>query len=128
MSSRYVRQLSEQWAAALHVPFHPTVNMEQDPTDPLWFTLEWDSFGSTKDSYCETFTEDGEIRMVFFGQSGAGYDAMFQAAESAAAQFYGNADPAGRLVLTSIDPPDEFGTQDGPWFVVEVAVTYQYRK
>jgi hypothetical protein len=130
MSSRYVRNLTEQWAAApaLGVPFYPTVNMEQNPSDQIWFTLEWDAFGATKDTFCETFTEDGEVRMVFFGPAGAGYDALLAAAETAARLFYGNIDPAGRLVLSSLGAPDEFGGQDQSYFVVEIAIEYTFQK
>lgn len=130
MSSRYVRNLTEGWAEAAGtasgVPFHPTVNLEVNTQDPIWFTLEWDVLGQTKLTYCENFIEDGQIRLCFFSQVGIGYDEAFQQIEETAAYFFDNTDPAGRLVLMVLDPPDEFGSLDTPWFMVEVLVSYQF--
>lgn len=129
MSAHYVRALTEQWLIALGTPtYHGTVNLEQTPGADVWMTAEWTQFGNTKETYCQTFVEDGEIRLMFFGAPGVGWDQLFLIAEAAAEQFFLNTDPNQKLVLTVIDPPDEFSSQSEPWFVVEVSVSYQYRK
>lgn len=129
MSAHYVRALSESWMQAIgNPPYYGTVNLEQNPAVPVWMTAEWTSFGNTKETYCETFVEDGEIRLMFFGAPGTGWPDLFQVAEAASQQFFLNSDPQSKLVLTVMDSPDEYSSQSEPWFVVEVAVTYQYRK
>lgn len=129
MSARYVRSLTETWLSAIGAPpYYSTVNAEVAPTDPIWMTAEWQSIGATKETYCETFVEDGEIRLVFFGAPGIGWDALFSTAETVSDLFFLNTDPNEKLVLKLLDPPDEFSSQSEPWFIVEVGVTYQYRK
>lgn len=129
MSAHYVRALTESWLAAIGMPpYHATVNWEDNPADAVWMTAEWTTFGMTKETYCETFVEDGEIRLMFFGSPGTGWADLFQTAETASEQFFANRDPQQKLVLTVLDPPDEYSSQSEPWFVVEVAVAYQYRK
>ena len=43
MSSSYVRSKVRQWcvaaAASTGIPFHDTVNVSVNPTDPVWFTV-----------------------------------------------------------------------------------------
>jgi hypothetical protein len=129
MSAHYVRSLTEAWLIAIgSPPYHGTVNYEVAPVEPVWMTAEWNSFGATKETFCETFVEDGEIRLMFFGLPGVGWDALIQTAETASAQFFQNIDTNQKLTLTVLDPPDEFASQSEPWFIVEVSVTYQYRK
>ena len=131
MSAHYVRALTESWLSGLGIgapPYYPTVNFETLPTDTVWLTAEWSSLGATKETYCDTFVEDGEIRLVFFGQPGTGYAALFATAEAVSEEFFMNIDPQQKLILTALDPPDEFSSQSEPWFIVEVSVTYQYRK
>lgn len=129
MSAPYVRALTESWLSALAAPpYHSTVNLEADPADAVWMTAEWNSFGMTKETYCQHFVEDGEIRLMFFGAPGTGWADLFLIAETVSTQFFANSDPQKKLVLTVLDAPDEYSSQSEPWFVVEVAVTYQYRK
>lgn len=129
MSSRYIRNLSEQWARAIPLlPYHPTVNEEVANPPAVWVTIDWTSFGATKETFCDDFREDGEIRLVFFGRAGIGYDQLFADAEAYANSFYANTDPTGRLVLTSKGVPDKFGTPDGPDFYVEIPINYTFQQ
>lgn len=129
MSSLHIRQLVDQWATALNgrVPFYPTVNKVQDPKDDIWLTIEYDSFGATKETFCDSFVEDGEIMLVFFGRVGVGYATLMTAAEDYAKEFYKSTDPLDQLVLISLNPPIDYGGENSPWFVCEIAVDYQYR-
>lgn len=125
MSSRYVRNLVRQWAtdATVQVPFYDTVNLEQDPNDPVWFTVEFVSFGHVVESYCGKKLEEGELRFVFFGQPGIGDDALLQAAEGAAKAVAVKTDPAGALVLNEPSPPVDYLVLP---FTVEIPVLYEY--
>ena len=59
MSSLYVRQKVEGWLndAAMTTPFYPTINEEQDPTDPIWVTADFDSAYREVLAFC-----DGEVK------------------------------------------------------------------
>lgn len=128
MSSLYVRHMAEQWANTIGgVPFYPTINELQEPTVDMWLTLDFISYGYTKETYCGEFVEDGEIRLIFLGRVGVGYDALIQAAESFAANFELKTDPTGKLILLQTNPPADYSGQNDQWFIVEVAVDYQLR-
>jgi hypothetical protein len=129
MSTFYIRQKAEAWATALiaTVPYYPTINQNQDPSDDMWMTLEFQTFGATKETYCDDFVDDGEIILTFFGRVGLGYAPQIQTAEAYAALFFANTDVTGQLVLTSMNPPVDFVGQNNPWYIVEVAFNYQYR-
>ena len=128
MSSYYIRKQAEVWARAItSVPYFPTINENSDPKVDLWFTMEFESFGSSKETYCEKYVEDGEIVLTFFGRVGEGYDATMIAAENYAKLFYANTDSTGKLVLTSKEPAVDFAGLNNPWYLVEISINYQYR-
>lgn len=128
MSSAYVRQLTEQWIGAIGtIPYYNTINQEPNPTEDLWLTLDFEAFGSTVETFCGEQVEEGEIRLIFLGRVGIGYDAVITAAEAFTAAFIANVDPTGQLVLLSTNPPVDFAGQNNPWFVIEIAVDYQQR-
>ena len=113
MSSRYVRQIFEQWLQdpALSVPFYPTVNMEQNPTDDTWCTADFS--GSYRDvlTFCNgVVSEDGEVELVYFGRPGIGYDTLLQQVENDVAILEGMEDPAGKLVIMGRSAPYEFSS------------------
>lgn len=120
----------EQWLVdpAMAVPYYPTINVEQNPADPIWMTAD---FGS---SYREVLTfcdgdqyEEGEIEVVFFGRPGIGYTALITAAEAMAAVMMAQRDPADKLVLVSRSAPFEFtaGSAERS-YSVSVFFEYQY--
>lgn len=128
MSSLYVRNLVDQWATSqTDAPFHSTINNVPDPDDDIWFTLDFESFGSTVETFCGDVLEEGEIRLIFFGRVGIGYQALMEAAEIVSASLMELTDPAGQLVLQYANPPVDFAGENNPWFVVEIAVDYQQR-
>ena len=122
MASRPVRQIIRQWAALVAVPFYDTVSVDNDPADPVWFTVEWSWATRESTDYCQNEREDGAFYLVFFGQAGQGDDAVLAAAEAAAAVFKAQTDP--KLHLGAINPPSDF--TEGPWYGVEVEVEYSY--
>lgn len=126
MSSRYVRNLADTWVKTVGVTYYPTINTEQNPHDDMWVTLEFDSLGNTKESYCDKFSEDGLIHLVFFGLPGIGYDQLLQQAEAAGQVFYSKTDPQGKLVLESYSPPSDFG-YGTPDYGCTITFEYSYR-
>jgi hypothetical protein len=126
MSSVYVRTLAELWANNIGLyPFYNTINDAPEPDDNIWVTMDFDSFGYTKETYCEEFTEDGEIRLVFIGRVGIGWGTLLSAAEQYSQLFYQNTDPNQKLTLTQLSPPMEYSGSSSPWFIAEVGVEYQ---
>ena len=127
MSAKYVRDLAKQWAQSLTVPFYDTVNIEQEPTDPIWCTLEFEYSSSEEITFCGLNVHLGTFSLVFFGSAGIGYESLFAAAETDAAVFYLNDDPNQKLTLTLLDTPEEFETTGGvPQFGVAIAINYDY--
>lgn len=126
MSSRAVRQMVRTWLGTMSVPFHDTINLEQNPSDPVWLSVEFDAYGYDKDTYCEKFTERGQITLVWMGQSGVGDDALLQTAEADAAAFYANTDPTGKLVLTGRSASDSYIGSDTPYFEVAIYFDYEF--
>lgn len=126
MSSLYVRQLAKQWVAGLVTPFYNTANEEQNPADAVWMSLEYDAYTTIKETYCEDWTEEGTIRLVFFGTPGVGDDSLFLIAQQDANTFFNNTDSTGKLTLTILNAPVEFGGPDTPFYGVEVSIDYTY--
>ena len=127
MSSRAVRTLARTWANALPVPYVDTINFDESPTDPIWFTIEFDSYGMDKLSFCQDWQEVGFIQLDFFGLAGVGDDALLAAAEPAVQQFLQNVDPAGKLSLVSFSAPDDFTPTGGaPKFGVSFVIDYTF--
>lgn len=124
----------ESWIAQVNaslgadaIPYYSTINDEPDVTDDLWMTVAYDNFGSTKETYCEEFVEDGAVRLVFLTRRGTGYNDILEAAERFADAFYEMSDPAGRAVLTSKNSPDPFDSDQYAWYVVEISIDYELR-
>jgi hypothetical protein len=131
MSSKIVRQKARQWivpAAAGIAPFYESVNTQVSAQDPLWVTLEFDSFGREYESFCGDTTETGTINIVVFGRAGVGDDAVITAAEKIASNFYDYGDPSNGLILVDLAAPEELFSNDGsPQYAVSVTIEYEYR-
>lgn len=111
MSSRYVRQMFEQWltSAALGVPYYPTVNQEQSPSDNAWCTATFSSSYREVMTFCNGVTsEDGEVEVIYMGRPGIGYNVLLQLVETDAAVLESMTDPAGKLVIHGRSAPYEF--------------------
>lgn len=127
MSAYYVRQMAETWAATCTSPYYSTMNMEQDPSDEIWFTLEFDTYGYQKESFCDNWVETGSITLVFFGVAGVGWETLVQRAEQDTAIFRANKDASMKLVITGMDSPDEISAGDVPFYALSVTLDYEYR-
>jgi hypothetical protein len=113
MSASYVRNMVEAWlkAPAVVTPFYPTINLEQNPSDPIWFTAEFDAQLRETITFCQNSTsEEGEIELFFFGAPGQGYTAVLTALETDLITLMANVDPAGKLVLTNASAPFDFSS------------------
>jgi hypothetical protein len=127
MSTRAVRTLARKWASELDVPYIDTINLEVNPEDDIWFTIEFSAYGMDKLSYCNTWQEVGSIQLDFFGVAGVGDDALLEVAEPAARKFFESVDPSGRLTFTTIAAPDDFTPTGGiPKFGVSFLISYTY--
>lgn len=125
MSSHYVRTTVKNWVKGGTVPFYDTVNVEQNPTDPIWLTLDWGIPFRTVDTFCRETTEEGTIAFVFFGNAGIGDDDLLAAAETFMDAVMLKSDTSGRLVL--LDQGAAFDFRQEEHFCIEFQVTYEYR-
>ena len=132
MSSRAVRTQIRSLLAAPAVtvlcPFYETINVEQNPTDAVWFTVAFDFLYSDKLSFCQDFAENGSIELVFESLPGTGDDAVLQAAEGVTAELKKFVDSTGKLTLTSFSAPDEYslGASDDGAYRVVVFIDYVF--
>lgn len=127
MAARYVRNLMDTWAQALNTPYYSTINVEQNPTDPQWMTLEYDYAQADVLDYCGNVIHYGVLSLVFFGQAGIGDDALLQAAETDLGLMMLNDDPNQKLVLYSHEAPEDFVIDgDVPFFGISCRINYEY--
>lgn len=127
MSSLYVRNKIRQWAALCATPFYDTINLEQNPSDPVWFTAEFEVENSEMVTYCKDELEEGVVDLVFCGSAGSGDAAVLTAAEADAKVFLAQSDVTGKLVIRRAMPPEEFsaGTGDN-WYRVVIGLEYKH--
>ena len=54
MSSVYVREKVREWAQlpSITVPYYDTINVEESPTEDIWFTAEFETEYSEKITFC----------------------------------------------------------------------------
>lgn len=125
MSSRYVRTTVQNWLRQGNVPFYPTVNVEQNPTDDAWCTVMW-AFGDKQvDTYCRTTTEYGTFNVIFFGIAGIGDDTLLSIAEPEMELLLLRQDPNNRLVLLEYNSPVDFRQDEH--YCLEFQVSYEMR-
>lgn len=124
MSSRLVRRQVETWMGAMTTPFYNTVNMEQDPTDNMWVTVEYNIPLKNTATFCGDTIEEGNFTVAFFGQPGIGDDALLTAAELDMRVLMQQVDVSGSVTLTNRSAPMDF--RQGEWYIVEFTVDYEY--
>jgi hypothetical protein len=131
MSASYVRNKVEQWcqqASTLHsVPFYPTINLDVDPQDNVWFTVEFISLYHEGMLCKKEYMEQGVVRVVFIGQPGIGWTATISALELIIPELMGKIDPTQRLQFKDFEPITEesLGSAE-PSYMVSVAINYQH--
>lgn len=131
MSAFYVRQLFRQWcgevAAFEGIPFYDTINREQNPSDPVWWSCLFIAL-ENENTYCDDeYREVGQIVLIVSAQPGIGDADAVQAIEIIIPALLGKDDPANRLVLDSWEPPfeDTTGSADRE-YRIGVVVNYSY--
>lgn len=125
MTSRYVRTEVRNWLLQGNVPYYDTVNLEQNPTDPIWSTVDWGYADRQMTTYCHNHVEEGSFNVVFFGDPGVGDDALLAAAEADMDLLLLRVDPNARLTLTNYNAPFSFRQEEH--FALEFNVTYEYQ-
>jgi len=127
MSSKYVRDMIRGWAANCSTPYYDTINLDQNPSDPVWFTIEFEVETSDMTTFCGHGEEDGVFDLVFCGSAGSGDAAVIAAAEADAKVFLAQSDATGKLVVRRALPPEEFSSGDANnWYRVIVGLEYRY--
>ena len=131
MSSLYVRQKVREWAElpSVGIPYYDTINVEENPSDDVWFTAEFEPEYTEKQNFCGGLSEEGLINFVFETNAGIGDEALITAAESAVATILEQNDPSQDLVLEMAYAPDEYtgGTAD-TGYRVSISVEYYHRR
>ena len=115
MASRYVRQQVKTWLAdsSMTVPFYDTINLEQNPSDDIWCTVEFGFASRERMTYCEgLIEEDGDFEVIYFGRAGVGDDDILRAAETDINTFMSFRDSSGKLLITNRSSADEFTNGD----------------
>lgn len=110
MSTLYVRTLVEGWLndVAMNVPYYPTINEEQNPSDAIWCTAKFNSDFRDVITFCRgNTTEEGDIEIEYFGLPGIGDDALLTALEADMITLMSQRDPAGKCVLLRRSAPFE---------------------
>jgi hypothetical protein len=130
MSASYVRNMVEAWLKdpAVVTPFYPTINLEQNPADPIWITAEFNPSYRTTTTFCAgDILEEGEIEIIFFGSPGVGYGPVLAALEADMATLMAMRDPAYKFVLMELSAPNEFSRGDADKkFAMSVYADYTY--
>lgn len=130
MSSLYIRQLFESWMKdpAMNTPYYETVNKNQNPSDLMWVTAEFDHLYRETMTFCAGKTEEsGEIELVFFGPAGEGYTNLLTAIEADMITLMAQRDPAQRLVLMSRSAPFESSGGDAAQdYNLSIFIDYVY--
>jgi len=124
MSSRAVRRQVDTWMGLMTLPYYPTVNLEQDPTDNTWVTVDYNIPFKNKLTFCGDTLEEGTFTVAFFGQPGIGDDQLLQAAESDIAILMNQVDTTGVIRLLSFSPPIDFRQDE--WYIIEFTIDYEY--
>ena len=128
MSSLYVRQQVETWLqdAAMTTPYYPTINEDQNPTDAMWVTADFDANFREVLAFCDgEVREEGDIELVYQGPPGTGYTALITAIEADMKTLMAQRDASGKLVLTNRSAPFEYSNGDAD-LNYELAITIEY--
>lgn len=130
MSALYVRNKFRQWgnevATSTGTPYYDTVNLEQNPTEAVWFTLEFVAEFYSNGTFCKSEeTEDGFVRAVVFASPGTGDTAAITALEAIGTDFATKTD--AQVTIESFEPLQEMtaGSADQN-YRVGVVMDYTY--
>ena len=130
MSALYVRNTFNTWAgevaAATGTPFYPTINEDQNPSDPVWFTLEYVAEFYSNGTFCKSEeTEDGFVRVVVFASAGTTDIPAVTALEAIGLEFAKKVD--AQVTIEGFEPLSEMtGGSADQNYRVGVIIDYTY--
>lgn len=131
MSSVYVREKVREWAQlpSITVPYYDTINVEEQPTEDIWFTAEFETEYSEKITFCGQTAEEGLINFVFETNAGVGDEALITTAENTVATILEQNDPTSDLTLELAYAPEEYtGGSADSGYRVSISVEYYHRR
>lgn len=128
MSRKYVRDIAREWVIKdSPIPYYDTINIEEDPQDRFWCTLEFNHEFTEVDTYCRSQKESGVIDIIVSGQPGTGDSDVLEYATTIAENFMKNEDPLGKLTLENDQAPEEYsGGDSNKYYQVTVGIAYTY--
>jgi len=130
VSSLYVRQMIEGWLKdpAMTVPYYPTINEEQQPSDATWMTAEFDALYMETLSFCQDEKrEEGIVTLVYFAPPGTGDDAVLTTIEADMLTLMAKRDSANRLIIMDRSPPIEYSGGDADeQYSVAIEIDYTF--
>lgn len=132
MSAKYVRDKVRVWAGEVTttttIPYYDTINLEESPTDNVWFTI---GFGVDliSGTFCEPgYIENGFFTVMVFAQPGTGDAQAVTAIEQIVPEFMGKIDPSARLSLENYEPLRESSRGSAERFYrLEMAINYLHQ-
>lgn len=127
MASRLVRETVRDWLTTFSaLPFYDTVNIEQNPIEDAWCTVDWGFSFPTKTTYCNDIREDGTFQVIFFGPVGQGDDELIMSAETTMELLLSQVDPTGRVSLTQYNGAEDFADEN--YYGISFLVDYEFQR
>lgn len=129
MSAGYVRDTMRTWAAeiaaALSIPFYDTINRNVNPSEAVWFSLEFYA-DAREGMFCEAYMETGSATLIVVAQPGIGDSQAILAIEQLIPAFWEKKDAGGLLTLENWQPvfEDSGGSADHGY---RVGALFDYR-
>ncbi len=127
MASSYVRNTFRNWLndASLAVPFYDTINQEQNPSDPIWCTVDFIPYERDQITYCGDVAERGFAEVIYYGSPGVGDAALLAAVEADILIIDGLVD--AKLTKDSMTAPNEYSNGDAEKdYILSVEIEYTY--
>ena len=130
MSSKYVRDKFRSWLndGLVDSPYYDTINQDQNPTDEIWVTAEFEVSFREKRTFCEgSWEEEGEVSLMFNGIAGVGDGALLAASEKDIKTLLSFRDETAQLVIDRVGGVNEFsrGTAN-MGYQLEYVIEYTY--
>jgi hypothetical protein len=130
MSSLYVRNKFRSWLndATIDSPYYDTINTEQNPSDAIWVTAEFEVNFREKRTFCEgSWEEEGEVVLVFSGTAGVGDGALLAASEKDIKTLLAFRDDTGQLAIDRVGGVSEFSRGSANMsYQLEYIIEYTY--
>ena len=132
MSALAVRNVFNTWAgevaATTGTPFYKTINVVEDPSDNVWFTLEFVAEFYSNGTFCKSEeTEQGFVRVVILALPGTGDITAVTAMEAIGTELAKKKD--ADVVIESFEPLQELtGGSADQNYRVGIVINYSYNR